>query len=223
MRHLIGPAGLYQTLNKELDPQQRFRPVMLFEFYQTQAGGPILTRTNSSGPFALFEFAGALPRAKLYSQWQINTNDDATLTQLASKEFNPEQTVLVSEPLPSPKEAVTNSTAGTVEFKSYAPKRIVLQTRATSPSVLLLNDKHDPIWRVLVDGKPATLLRCNYIMRGVFLEPGEHTVEFSFKPPVGFLYVSLGAIGLGLVLLGFAALGNSRRSASRADSEGKSA
>ena len=54
-----------------------------------------------------------------------------------------------------------------MEFKSYSPKQIVFATNATAPSVLLLNDKYDPNWRVTVDGKPAELLRCNYIMRGV--------------------------------------------------------
>lgn len=214
LRYLIGPVGLHQALNKELDPQQRFRPVMLFEFYQTHAGGRILTQTNATGPFAVFEFTGALPRAKLYSQWQVSTNDDATLTQLAAKDFNPAQTVLVAEPLPAPKEGAINVT-GKVEFKSYAPKRIVLGAQAESPSVLLLNDKHDPNWQVLVDGKPAPLLRCNYIMRGVFLEPGEHTVEFQFRPPVDALYVSLGAIALGLVLVGFAVADGRRRPATK--------
>jgi uncharacterized membrane protein YfhO len=68
-----------------------------------------------------------------------------------------------------------------------------------------LNDKYDPNWQVQVDGKPAPLLRANFIMRGVYLAPGSHTVEFRFQPPVGALYVSLTAIGLGLVLLGFLA------------------
>ena len=68
--------------------------------------------------------------------------------------------------------------------------------------MLLLNDRFDPTWRVLVDGKPETLLRCNYLMRGVHLEPGAHTVEFRFQPPVRPLYVSLAAILVGLLLLG---------------------
>ena len=58
--------------------------------------------------------------------------------------------------------------------------------------VLLLNDKYDPSWQVRVDGKPAELLRCNFLMRGVQLSAGPHTVEFLFKPDVGMLYVSLG-------------------------------
>jgi hypothetical protein len=53
-----------------------------------------------------------------------------------------------------------------------------------------------------VDGKPAQLLRCNYLMRGVYLELGDHKVEFRFLPPVGALYVSLAALGVAVVLLG---------------------
>jgi uncharacterized membrane protein YfhO len=97
-----------------------------------------------------------------------------------------------------------------VEFTSYAPKRIVLQAQANSPAVLLLNDRHDPNWRVSADGKPEKLLRCNYLMRGVFLQPGTHTVEFRFAPPVHALYVSLAAVMVGLLLLGVLAFSSRR-------------
>jgi hypothetical protein len=68
--------------------------------------------------------------------------------------------------------------------------------------VLLLNDRFDPNWKVFVDGQTAPLLRCNFLMRGVFLQPGPHKVEFKFQPPVGALYLSLAAIGCGVALLG---------------------
>ena len=111
---------------------------------------------------------------------------------------------------PAPATAGTNDNAGTVEFASYAPKDIVLKSDAPAPSVLLLNDRFDPNWKVRVDGKPETLLRCNYIMRGVYLPPGAHTVEFRFQPPLGPLYVSLAAIGVGLLVLGFVVMAGRR-------------
>jgi uncharacterized membrane protein YfhO len=67
---------------------------------------------------------------------------------------------------------------------------------------LLLNDKYDPNWRVTVDGKPAKMLRANFIMRGVYLTPGAHTVEFQFSMPNKPLYVTLAAIVMGICLLG---------------------
>ena len=158
---------------------------------------------DTDGPFALFEFKAALPRAKLYDHWQINTNNPAVLKQLFSPAFNPESSVFVAGGVPANAATVsTNQTAGGVEFVSYAPKDIVLKADAALPSVLLLNDHYDPNWKVLVDGKSEKLLRCNFLMRGVYLLPGRHNVEFKFQPPVGLLYVSLAAIATGLLAFG---------------------
>jgi uncharacterized membrane protein YfhO len=130
---------------------------------------------------------------------------------LADKNFDAWKTVLVSAPLPTtPLSSATNQNPASVEFKSYAPKDIVFSTHADTPTILLLNDKFDPNWRVLVDGKSAPLLRCNFIMRGVYLTPGAHTVEFKFSLPLGPLYVSLTAIGI-LILLGSCLFFSTRR------------
>jgi uncharacterized membrane protein YfhO len=75
--------------------------------------------------------------------------------------------------------------------------------QASTPSVLLLNDKYDPHWDVTVDGKPAELLRCNFIMRGVPVPAGPHTVDFQFRIPHKPLDITLTAMGLGLLLCGF--------------------
>jgi hypothetical protein len=221
-RYLLGPAGFLDVMNENLDPVQHgFHIAATFEVVPKKdvALPPDLTREQleqvlnmlpsdkltampmENGRYALFEFTGALPRAKLYSHWQISTNDTVTLQTLANLNFDPWQTVLVSSSLPTASTA-TNDNSGKVEFKSYAPKDIVFDTQADTPTVLLLNDKFDPLWRVSVDGNPAELLRCNFIMRGVYLTPGKHVVEFEFTLPHSLLYVSLTAIVVGLILSG---------------------
>ena len=102
------------------------------------------------GAYALIEFTQALPRAKLYSNWQVVTNDQAVLDQLAATSFDPERSVFVAGGLPAPlrRPPAPTTNAGTVEFASYAPKDIVLRSDAPAPSVLLLNDRFDPNWKV---------------------------------------------------------------------------
>jgi hypothetical protein len=68
-----------------------------------------------------------------------------------------------------------------------------------------------------VDGKPETLLRCNYVMRGVYVTPGKHVVEFRFEPPATSLYVSLTSIAVGIGLCAFLIV--SRKSKTSADSD----
>ena len=207
-RYLLGPAGFLDILNDQLDPgQHRFRVVQRFDVVakpgvdQVTQLEQMTAAPGENGGCALIEFTGALPRAKLYSHWQVNTNDLTTLQTLTNAGFDPQQTVLVSTPLPVA--GSTNQNSGTVEFTSYASTRIVFRTQTAMPSVLLLNDMFDPHWHVFVDGQPAELLRCNYIMRGVFLTPGAHTVEFKFSQPHKPLYTTLAAFGVGMLLCGF--------------------
>lgn len=199
-RYCFGMAGPFlDMLNQQLDGgQKRFRLHMPFTVERTPKQESFISITNAAGPFALLEFTGALPRAKLYSQWQASTNDQQTLQQLTSADFNPEQTVILSSEAPAP--AADGNAPGQVEFASYAPKHIKLAAKAQTPSVLLLNDRYDPDWKAFVDGKPAPLLRANFIMRGVHVPAGEHTVEFRFQPKTTGLYVTLTAIGLGALL-----------------------
>lgn len=199
-RYLFGLAGPFadQLLNAQLDPVRRsFRVVMPFAFTQTPAGY-IGAQANEAGPWALIEFGAALPRARLYPQWQVSTNDQATVSLLGDPAFDPQRTVLVSDPIAPPPAGETNAAAGTVEFVSYAPKRIVLKAKAASRSILLLNDQHDPDWKVTVDGRPAPLLRCNYVMRGVELPAGPHEVVFDFRPSLAGMKVTLAAMAVGL-------------------------
>jgi len=240
-RYLLGAAEFLQVLNQVVDPtQQRFRYKERFAI----AAKPGYSNSNNAqdwtavpdtnGPFAVFEFTGALPRAKLYSQWEqeptgaaavaavqtntfapgdrellknAGTNGFVTLKRLSSPAFDPERTVLVDgSSLSLPPGTNSAANPGKVEISRYAPKDLILKAEAAAPSVLLLNDRYDPNWRVLVDGKPDTLLKCNYLMQGVFLQPGAHTVEFVFQPPMGSFYVSLLGVGLGILLCGFLAV-----------------
>jgi hypothetical protein len=211
-RFLLGIAGeSVNLLNQQLDPvQRRFR---LHTAFALTPKGTNATRSTDftvvpvpNGPLALIEFTGALPRARLYANWQVSTNDPAALKRLADPAFDPWQTVLVANELPAPTPAPsTNQAGGTVEFKSYAPRRIKLEADTKSTCVLLLNDKFDPNWKLLVDGRPATLLRCNFLMQGVQLEPGKHLIEFRFQPPTTSLYISLAAIAIALGLCAWVA------------------
>ena len=100
-----------------------------------------------------------------------------------------------------------NQDAGKVEFTSYDTKHITFKAEVKTDAVMLLNDKYDPNWRVTVDGQPAPLLRCNYIMRGVYLKPGTRVVDFKFVVSNKPLYFTLAAAALGIFLIGLLTFG----------------
>ena len=69
-----------------------------------------------------------------------------------------------------------------------------------------MTDRYNPKWQVLVDGKPDHILRCNFVERGVLLQPGKHEVVFRMTGDYRTFAISLGAGILGLVLCGWLAL-----------------
>ena len=208
-RYALGVVDAFEDLNLRFDPvHQRFRIATRFNLKEVRAPSAPLQVDNYTaepapdGKYALFEFTGALPRAKLFSNWQINPDETATLNLLENMSFDPGHTVLVSEGMPANVTSITNANpdAGAVEITSYSSREVRMKANATAPAVLLLNDKFDPAWHVSVDGQPATMLRCNELMRGVYLTKGEHAIDFTFQPQAKLFDVSVAAIGFAGIL-----------------------
>jgi hypothetical protein len=209
-RYVLTSSALLPVLNKEADSRHTLHARLYLKVIQKpmvtaiEDAGDMTVEPDANGPFVLIDFTNTLPRTKLYSAWQSPTNDDATLKILVSHEFDPEQTVLVDQATPVGQPAGDPKLdAGTVSVTDYQPKYVKLQASAAIPAVMLLNDKIAPAWRAWVDKKPVPILRCNYIMRGVYLTPGEHTVEFRFQPSYTPLYFSLCAWGVGILTSGY--------------------
>jgi len=86
-------------------------------------------------------------------------------------------------------------------FKDKIPFMPVVDSSATISLIENLNDKisyhfksktnqfavfseiyYDKGWNVFIDGKPAPYCRVDYILRGMAVPAGDHTIEFRFEP-----------------------------------------
>ena len=74
------------------------------------------------------------------------------------------------------------ATSGSAALVVDNPERIIVETDATRPGILVLTDTFYPGWRVTVDDTPADLLRANYLFRGVYVPAGVHRIEFTYHP-----------------------------------------
>jgi hypothetical protein len=229
VRYILGPAvtpgpgGKLVTddLNQGADPVKRRFVTATFpdgapvrfnfvpkspEFSQSMDPVSYNVVPDPNGLLQVLEFTGALPRASLYSNWQVDPDDASTLALLAGKNFDPHQLVIVSNSIPPPNPVAASQPAGTVSINTnYEPRRVELEADVKVPSVLLLCDRYNPKWVVSVDGQPAELLRCNFIERGVLLQPGKHTVVFRFTGSIATFAISFTAVVLALALCGWLA------------------
>ena len=81
---------------------------------------------------------------------------------------------------------VSDTTRPRVAVVEYSPERIVVEAEAPRPALLVLSEVYHPDWTAKVDGSAVEIVRTNAILRGVPLDAGKHTVEFSIEPR-GFL------------------------------------
>jgi hypothetical protein len=133
----------------------------------------------------IYRNSRALPRAWLAHE-TIALSEQATVETIRTgllpggRTWDPKQAALVD---PQTQVAFsTASTAGDVKITRRDPNRIELTTSAQAAALLVLSENHYPGWRASVDGAPVETLRVNYNLRGIALTPGEHRVEFVYRP-----------------------------------------
>jgi hypothetical protein len=89
--------------------------------------------------------------------------------------------------------------SGLVRLEADGPKRVVLSTRTTTTSLLVLNDVYAEGWRASIDGRDAEIVPANYLARGVWIPPGDHLVTFEYETSMlreGFFALTAGALTL---------------------------
>ncbi len=211
-RYLLGMTGYVAVLNREFDhSRDRFEILSRFNFApkSNQPGNAVsvddlTATTNPAGSFGIIEFKGALPKAKLYARWEVIEEEAEALNRLGDLQFDPSQSVVVMDgSVPAADPGAAGGEVGQATITNYRPKRIEVETEAAGDRVLLFNDRYHPHWNVYVDGEPRPLLRCNYLMRGVVLGPGKHTVSFRYEPDQTGLMISVASlcVGLGICLI----------------------
>ncbi len=148
---------------------------------------------------AIFENHDVLPRVFMTYAVQAVPDDTQTLSILQGSDFDPRQQVLLA----TDRAARTQvPTAGTerVELVSYGSRQVVVSVEAPAAGYLVLTDAWYPGWQVRVDGQEAPLLRADLIFRAVYLEAGEHTVEFVYAPASFRTGLQISAVALVVVL-----------------------
>ncbi|MCF0073578.1 hypothetical protein LZD49_24070 [Dyadobacter sp. CY261] len=78
----------------------------------------------------------------------------------------------------------TDSTSK-ISLISYKPNELVYETNSNGDGLAVFSEIYYNVrdeWQVTIDGKPADMLRANYVLRAVQIPAGKHTVKFRFEP-----------------------------------------
>jgi hypothetical protein len=132
-------------------------------------------------PPLLLENRTALPRAYVVHRVRAVENQDEALRAIADPRFDPTSTAVVigGEEIDLP--AVAGNSP--VELVKMDTDAVTLRAQMDRSGLLVLNDLMFPGWEAWVDSEPARIFRVNVLFRGVYLDGGEHVVEFTYRPP----------------------------------------
>jgi Bacterial membrane protein YfhO len=182
---LISTAPLFDSRNRSFD----LTAVRYLTTPSTGATAAVGDRrwqyVEDLGDVRIYENLHVMPRAWLTSQ--IQTAQPAQiLTAIKTSQlpdgsnFAPESIALIEESLNFPPQSPDPNSSVVVAFPSETQVRV--QTSSAKPAFLVLSDVFYPGWEAHVDGQPAHIFQTDYILRGINLTPGQHTVVFSFRP-----------------------------------------
>lgn len=156
----------------------------------------------SGGGEVVLENRQLLPKAWLVSNAELIVDPLQRLTRIQQPSFVPTRTAVV-ESVPLIALGGASDEVGPVQITRYEAQQLQLIAEPTVNSLLVVGEKFHQGWRATVDGQPAAIVPVNHILRGVYLPPGRHTIEFRFDPlpfKVG-KWLTLGSFGFFLLIL----------------------
>lgn len=144
----------------------------------------------------------AFGNAWFVDQVEIVENADAEIEALNT--INPLETAVVDKRFAKDLEGFTphkDSTASIV-LEKYRPNRLTYKTKADSDQLAVFSEiYYQPGWKATIDGKEAPHFRTDWILRGMVIPAGEHTVVFEFYPDTYVLAANVSSYSSFLILL----------------------
>jgi len=134
----------------------------------------------------VWENPGALPKAFISTSPVFAESDDAALDVISDPGFDFSRRAVIH----AGREVSINvpgSTGGNAELipvktVSYSSNEVKLAADSPQGGWLVLSDLYFPGSQARIDGKKVRIFPANYLFRGVYVEPGYHNVDFTYRP-----------------------------------------
>jgi len=139
-----------------------------------------LVHFNETSSLHIYENNNYLPRAFIVPNTKILTSEGEIFSELRSDSFNPKEYIILEEdpnvPLNNP------STYKEAEITYYSPNKITVSVNLENSGFLVLSEVWYPGWKAYDNEKEVKIYKTDYTLRSVYLEKGNHTVEFVYDP-----------------------------------------
>jgi hypothetical protein len=161
-------------------------------------------RLAYEGPDArVYSNPNALPRAFVVDRQRVVDGEDAALAAVTDPDFDGRAAAVTEERIPGLAEAAGGGgAAGEARLAAYGRDEATIEVDARRSSLVVLTDVWFPGWKASVDGREVDVERVDYLLRGVPVPAGAHTVELWYEPAswrVGWIVSLLALAGVAVL------------------------
>lgn len=144
----------------------------------------------------------ALGNAWFVKNYKIANSADEEI--LAIRDIDPAQTAIINKKF----EEILNNLAlqpdtnATIQLLSYAPNKLEYKYNANTPQLAVFSEIYYPVgWKAYIDGEKAEHFGVDYILRGMIVPEGEHTITFRYVPDSFYTGANISRIASGILIL----------------------
>ena len=151
------------------------------DFSDTEALNMLNTRFILAGPTpnAVIENPQALGRVWLVEEVKKVDNPDQEI--VAIDDTNLANTVIVDQSKFEVND--TYDASGTIRLTSAEVNEMVYEANVPGESFAVFSEVYYPEgWTATIDDREVPIIRANYVLRGLEIPPGQHTIRFQFAP-----------------------------------------
>jgi uncharacterized membrane protein YidH (DUF202 family) len=152
----------------------------------SQLNTPQLQEVGKEDRIYVYQNLNYLPRAFPVYSWEVVRDEGEILSRLKNPEFDVRQKLFLAAVPPNIPSAETRlSFAGITPAKvhDYRINSFKVDVEMEEDGFLFLSENYYPAWKAYVDGEKTEIYRADYTFRAVYLDKGNHQVEFVFDSP----------------------------------------
>jgi len=114
---------------------------------------------------------------------QVSGVEDVNVEYERLGEIDPAAEAIFDQSKFSSLEDKTYSAEGTIALKEYHPEKMIYEFNSMEPQFVVFSEiYYKPGWNAYVDGEMVDYYRVNYVLRGMRIPEGNHSIEFVYEP-----------------------------------------
>ena len=96
---------------------------------------------------------------------------------------------------------IAADSSASIRLVRHTPKQLVYESESSGNGLAVFSEIYYPGWEATIDGQSADVIRVDYILRGLEIPAGKHTIELTFRPKAYVVGNKITSVSSWLVLL----------------------